>query len=217
MEFYAIYQMALLCVCFSSLAGIALVAFAIMFSRVSSVLAQKGKRAIPFVLFALIATIWAGTKPAAPVWRFQNGVADNGSQYDVAECVAVARWTASPVYQSYNFKWSYRAKGNDIWIALPDAKVSDGETRAIIPVEPGTIVDFMCWAEYVAPIQVVTNGVYHLNGVMRSADTVGSDRPNYVTPGIRIMADGEIVLTPTNRPPAAMHSIYDINERKIEE
>ena len=216
MEFYAIYQKVLLYVCLAALAGLFVACAAFWFSRVSSVLASKGKNGLPFLFFAALATLFAGTKPAAPFWSFQNGVANNGSQYDVAECVAVARWTASPVYQSYDFKWSYRARGNDIWIALPDAKVSAGETRAIIPVEPGTLVDFMCWAEYVAPIQVVTNGVYHLNGVMRSRDSVGSDRPNYVTPGIRIMADGEIVLTPTNRPPAALRSLSDINERKSE-
>lgn len=193
------------------LAALCLIAFA----RFSSILATRSKR-WGFIVCVIAATLWAGTKPDLPVWRFQNGVTDSGSTYDVAECLAVARWTSSPVYAAYAFKWSYRVKGNEIWVELPDAKVSDGTARAVIPVEPGTVIDFMCWAEYVAPIQVVTNGVYHLNGVMRSRDSVGSEAPRYVTPGIRIMADGEIVLTPTNRPPRSARSIYDTNERNIE-
>lgn len=160
--------------------------------------AKLAGRSFPFAVFAIAAMLYAGTKPTSQ-FVFNLGVRDNGSTFDGVEHLATARWTYTPAVAAYAFKWAYSVNGGD-WVALPDAKVTDEIAFGLVDSQPGDAVRFQCWAEYVAPIQVVTNGVYHLNGVMRSINSVTSSNPDYVTPGVPIVVDLR-TLTPTNAPP----------------
>ena len=72
-----------------------------------------------------------------------------------------------------------------------------------------------CYADYVAPPVVTTNGVYHLPGVMRSINDVESSNPRYVTPGITIEIDSR-VLTPTNSL-SRLETTIDLKETEKQE
>lgn len=169
-------------------------------------------------LVATVATVlWAGTKPEPPaqVFSFNLGLHDAGSTYDATEGAAVARWTWDAPVAGYVFRWQYRINGG-AWVQLPDYAVTDGTAVAVIPAEPGDEVRIQCYPQFVAPPQVITNGVYHLNGVSRSINDGGSDSPKYVPFTIPVYANlsgGEdIPLTPTNRPPTQLMNATRKNE-----
>lgn len=159
-----------------------------------------------FVIACVIATAYGGSK-----WRFtySNGVSDAGSY--ATNDLAHAVWTYNPSYGIYTFRWAYRdltitnetGVCIDVWHYLPDALVSDGMADAI--VQNATNMEYTCYALYVPPPAVVTNGVYHLEGVSRSMATTNSPTPDYVSWGTRVIVifpDGRnMVITPTNAPP----------------
>ena len=132
-------------------------------------------------------------------WGFtfipETGIYDAGSFVDTETSTIYAIWNYEPYVASYKFKWFFKFKYGNEWsdpYQLPDANVSDGSAVCQIPVpeemefEAFTVT---CYTEYVKPTLVVTNGVYHLDGVMRSIDSTNSPMPNYVTPGITIYVD----------------------------
>ena len=97
--------------------------------------ARTGRK-IAFVAIAVWLMAWA-TEKAEPTFRFSMGLADNGSTYDNAERVAVARWAAPAAYGSYAFKWTYYVGTNaHEQVSLPDGLVSDGTATAVLPVSP---------------------------------------------------------------------------------
>lgn len=171
----------------------------------------RGGRVAQF--FALAATLamilYGGTKPEGNVWRFiyANGLTDNGSTCEGNEIRA--KWTVSAalLLDGYVLKAQYQdatmtnAVGEivDTWHALEDGQVSDLHKTWIVP--NATNMHVAVWAEYVEPVYVHTNGVYHLNGVQREMG--GTQK--YVTPGITIYAnveDGERkTLTPDMEKP----------------
>lgn len=157
---------------------------------------------------SLVAAIcWAGVGSG---WGFkfipESGLTDAGSTVDQATGQVFARWTASPAVKGYRFKWFYSLKYSGETetrgpFTLPDGEVDAGFAAATIHESGWTALTITCYTEYIARPQVVTNGVYHLNGVMRSMDTEHSDRPKYVTPGIPISVPDH-VLNPVIKPPA---------------
>lgn len=163
---------------------------------------SRGTRAASGItLIALVALVaWAGVGSG---WSFvfmpECGIVDAGSSCDQALGVVEARWTYSPVVASYDFKWFYKlkyGKGDERGpFDLPDAKVRDGYAVAIIPESGWEAITITCYTKYVAPVQVVTNGVYHVNGVMRSMNTQESEYPKYLAPGVPIWIDANL-LTP---------------------
>jgi hypothetical protein len=154
---------------------------------------QRVKKPTATLVAAILTMLWAADKTGV-IWTFEMGIADAGSTYDAAEGVLEARWTFPSALANYEFVWKYCPEGSHEWFDLPTGKVGDGYARAII--ERGLeLVHIVCYARYVAPPMVVTNGVYHLSGVMRTMD--GAQK--YVTPGIVIKIDDK-TLTPTNSP-----------------
>lgn len=158
-----------------------------------------------FLIAAVAAILYAGTKPPSWTFAFNLGLHDAGSTYDQTEGAIVARWTWDAPVAGYVFRWSYSVNGGD-YIQLPDANVSDGSASAHIAAGPEDTVRVQCYPQYVPPIHVVTNGVYHLDGVMRSMDSTNSPAPKYVAPSICIYADlsdgSRHLLAPvTNAPP----------------
>lgn len=158
-----------------------------------------------FLLAAVAAMLYAGTKPPSWTFAFNLGLHDAGSTYDQTEGAIVARWTWDDPVAGYAFRWSYSVNGGD-YVQLPDAKVSDGVASAHVDAGPEDSVRVHCYPQYVPPIHVVTNGVYHLGGVMRSMDSTNSLAPKYVAPPICIYADlsdgSRHLLAPiTNAPP----------------
>ena len=143
-------------------------------------------------------------------WSFtfvpETGIYDAGSFVDTETSTIYAIWNYEPYVASYKFK--YGGEESDP-IQLPDANVSDGSAVCPLPVPEGMELESFtvtCYTEYVKPTHVVTNGVYHLDGVMRSIDSTNSSMPKYVTPGITIYADlsdgSQLQLAPvTNAPP----------------
>ena len=106
---------------------------------------------------------------------------------------------------------------------LPDANVSDGHAVCPIPVPEGMEFDAFtvtCYTEYVKPTHVVTNGVYHLDGVMRSIDSTNSPIPKYVTTGISIYANREdgsqLQLAPVTNAPPRPSSLVNLQEPQNE-
>ena len=186
----------------------------------AAILAPRARpaRKYAFVAVAVWLAVWA-TEKSEPTFRFSMGLADNGSAYDNAECVAVARWSAPAAFGAYAFKWTYYVGTNSHeQVKLPDGLVSDGTATAVLPVSPGEEVHFVCWAQYVAPVIVTTNGVYHLGGISRTlgGDVVPTNAPlKYVPFAIPVHGladDGSAsTLTPTNAPPAGslLRAIYN--------
>lgn len=154
-----------------------------------------------FVVIAAAFVLYAGTKPPSPqrVFEFTQGLHDAGSTYDPDTGIAVARWTADAAVMAYSFRWSYRVNGGE-WVQLPDRSVSDLTAAAAIPGVPEDTVEILCWTQYVAPPIVHTNGVYQLNGVMRTMNTTNSPLPKYVTPLIPIEANGTVISPPSASP-----------------
>ena len=149
-------------------------------------------------------------------WSFvfvpETGIHDAGSYVDTETSTIYAVWNYEPYVSSYKFKWFFNFKYSNEWsdpIQLPDANVSDGFAIYPVPVPEGTKLESFtvwCYTEYVKPPSVVTNGVYHLSGVMRSIDSTESLMPKYVTPGVTISVDlsdgSQLQLAPvTNAPP----------------
>lgn len=173
--------------------------------------AAKAFRMWWFAIASIILTIYAGTKPQQHLWsfEFQNGVHDAGS-YCTNDLVH-AEWTYIQVYAQYTLKAKYRdltitnevGVCIDAWHDLEDAVVAMQSAEWIVP--NATNMSIVCYAEYVPPQHVVTNGVYHMEGVSRSMATTNSPAPDYVTWGTRVevvLPNGAIkVITPTNRPP----------------
>ena len=131
----------------------------------------------------------------------ETGIYDAGSFFDYSSNTAHVRWGYQPYVKGSRFRWFYKYKyGSDEMgpYELPSCPVEDCAADYQLQIPEGQSwksVIFTCYAEYVAPPVVTTNGVYHLSGVMRTMD--GSQR--YVTPLVTIEVDGEI-LTPTNSP-----------------
>lgn len=166
---------------------------------------------IVFLVFAALATAYAGTKQQVP-WRFQFnlGLRDSGSRFDTATGTAEARWTYDQAVALYAFKWQYRIDDGD-WVQLPDGEVSAGQAFAHIDLPEGSTVAIQCYPQYVAPPVVHTNGVYHLSGVMPAMDTDPLD-PDYVTPRVPIKTDTGVTLTPTAIPPELINIMEESNE-----
>ena len=173
--------------------------------------AAKAFRSCWFAIATVVLMLYAGTKPPAHLWRFefQNGVHDAGSY--CTNDIIHAEWDYYSAYEPYTLKAKYRnltitnevGVCIDVWHDLEDVLVSD--TLAEWTVSDATNMSVVCYAEYVPPPHVVTNGVYHMEGVSRSMATTNSPAPDYVTWGTRVevvLPNGAIkVITPTNRPP----------------
>ena len=154
-------------------------------------------RRVWFALAAVAAILYAGTKPSLNV-NFALGLKRGNVDYDATEHVLTVEWSYTVAVADSVFRWKYQINDGE-WIDLPDGMVRDGRAVAAIVIEDGDRLNVQCYAVYVAPVQVVTNGVYHLNGVMRSINSVTSSNPDYVTPGVPIIV-ADLTLTPTNKP-----------------
>ena len=147
-----------------------------------------------FFLLTATCIIYGGGKTH---FTYQAGLTDAGS-YCTNDLIH-AEWTWVQQASSYEFRWQYRdvtitnetGEVIDLWHALPNGMVSDGVAEAVVP--DATNMQVICWAEYVPPVYVLTNGVYHLNGVMRAMGNAGTNY--WVTPGIRII-DGSRPIAP---------------------
>lgn len=131
-------------------------------------------------------------------WDFsymaETGVYDAGSWIDEETGEVHALWTYDQWAAGYKLKWFYTYKYDSEEfgpVQIPDVDVSAGHAEYTLPTagEDWESVLIYCYTEYVQPVHVVTNGVYHLSGVMRSIDSTNSPMPKYVTPGITITAD----------------------------
>ena len=155
---------------------------------------------------------FGSTKPPpgpAHLWRFEftNGVHDAGSV-----CVGDeirASWSCDIPVLAHTLKAFYQdltvtnslGECVDALHELDSVPVADfSHTWTVTDAERMRVV---LYAVYVAPPVVHTNGVYHLNGVMRAMD----DSDRFVTPGVPIrvaLPDGSaLIITPTN--PATVH------------
>lgn len=166
-----------------------------------------------FAAATVVCVLYAGTKPPQPthLWRFefQNGVHDTGSY--CTNDIIHAEWDYAPAYEPYTLKAKYQdlTMTNevgvciDVWHDLEDMPISAMFAEWTVP--NATNMSVICFAEYVPPPHVVTNGVYHMEGVSHSMATTNSTAPDYVTWGTRVevvLPNGAVkVITPTNRPP----------------
>lgn len=163
-------------------------------------------------------------------WGFtfvpETGIYNAGSFIDTETSTIYAIWNYEPYVASYKFKWFFKFKygGEESDpIQLPDVNVSDGSAMCQIPVPEGMELESFtvtCYTEYEKPVLVVTNGVYHLSGVMRSIDSTNSPMPKYVTPGITIYADlsdgSQLQLAPVTNAPPRPSSLVDLQEPQNE-
>lgn len=183
--------------------------FAVVFSAASLMLA----------LYAGVSDNWDFVFPA------ETGIYDAGSWIDEETGEIHAFWDYEPWASSYKMKWFYTYKyGGESRgpYELPDVDVTRCHAEYTLPTagDDWESVIVTCYTEYVRPIHVVTNGVYHVDGVMRSIDSTNSPMPKYVTPGISILADlsdeTELFLAPVTNaapvPASAMSSPQNPNE-----
>lgn len=191
------YQKVLAWVCLAALAAIVVgVALCWAVRKLDRVRRRNKILALVAVVGFAVSVLYGGIGSG---WGFtfipETGIYDAGSFVDTETSTIYAIWNYDPYVASYKFKWFFKFKYGNEWsdpYQLPDANVSDGCAVCQIPVpeemefEAFTVT---CYTEYVKPPLVVTNGVYHLDGVMRSIDSTNSPMPNYVTPGITIYVD----------------------------
>ena len=152
-------------------------------------------RRVWFAVAAAAAILYAGTKPSLNV-NFALGLTRGNVDYDAVEHVLTVEWSYTIAVADSVFRWKYQLNDGE-WIDLPDGLVRDRRASAAIVMADGDRLNVQCYAVYVAPVQVVTNGVYHLNGVMRSINDNGEGK--FVTPGVPIIF-ADLTLTPTNKP-----------------
>lgn len=165
---------------------------------------RKIKNGGLLAFMSIVFTFSAGTKPSPdPSMRVDTDrtfIRFRGGR--LTSDAVVLEWLYDPMVEDDVLHIDVRAKGsNDEW-----TPVYRGPTWGQYPKNAGhiggwsgTIVDAVnkecyIWTEYVPPDIVHTNGVYHLDGVMRAMDDATERK--FVTPGITIEKDGEI-LTPT--------------------
>ena len=181
-----------------SLAGLLAVALAPYLRRA---------RQLWFVIAAIVAASFANSFVGV---RFEflseMGIYDAGSYFDAETKTLEARWTHAPYVDGYKFKWFYRLKTGDNQTPhpLPDVEVSACQASFRLPDEvpaANTAIAVICYTEYVAPPVVVTNGVYHLSGVVR--DMLGGEKfiPAKVEVCVNLENGETETLTPTNQLP----------------
>lgn len=207
------WRAVLMWVCLSALALIlssASVAYAVR--KLDAVRKRDKVAAVGFVAASLALMLYAGIASDYDFkYMLETGIYDAGSWIDTDTGEIHALWTYEQYASGYKLKWFYKYKvGGEPRgpFELPDADVSAGHAEYTLPTagEYWKSVVVTCYTEYVPPIHVVTNGVYHLSGVMRSIDTTNAPSPKYVTPGVTIRADlssgSSLVLAPmTNAAP----------------
>lgn len=201
--------------CLGAMSIILLIYAAIALYRMGSAYINRTRRngritQIVMSLFFIAAILYGGTKPQpAELWRFvfENGVTDNGS-YCTNDQIC-ASWTYNLAAQDYTLRAAYQdltiINSDGVCIdelhQLPDVPVKDCSHVWIVP--GATNMRVVCYATYVPPPVVFTNGVYHVSGVMRSMDDDADCE--FVTPGVQIhvnLVTGESwIITPTNEPP----------------
>ena len=208
------WQTALMWICLAALAAIVVgVAICYAVRKLDRIRRRDKGLALVAVVGIAVSVLYGGIGSG---WSFtfipETGIYDAGSFVDTETSTIYAIWNYEPYVASYKFKWFFKFKygGEESDpIQLPDANVSDGSAVCPLPVPEGMELESFtvtCYTEYVKPTHVVTNGVYHLDGVMRSIDSTNSSMPKYVTPGITIYADlsdgSQLQLAPvTNAPP----------------
>lgn len=191
------WQKVLALVCLAALAAIAVGVMLYCAARKLDRVRRRDKvLAVVAVVGVAVCTLYGGIGRG---WGFvfipNTGIYDCGSFVDTETSTVYAIWSYEPYMASYKFKWFFKFKydGEESEpIQLPDANVSDGHAVCPIPVPEGMELEpftVTCYTEYVRPVHVVTNGVYHIDGVMRSIDSTNSPMPKYVTPGVTIYAD----------------------------
>ena len=205
--------------CLYALAAVGAVAIAwAILAGCKTVIEKVGRGTRVGFVVALLGVIglvlYAGTKPIAHLWRFTfaNGVHDLGS-YCTNDTIH-AEWDYAHAYEGYALRCAVRdlTITNEVgvcideWHYLEDAAVADMVAEWYVP--DATNYEVTCYAQYVQPQHVVTNGVYHVGGVMRTLATTNSASPAFVTPGVSIYAriDGgeEIELNPNEEPPESL-------------
>jgi hypothetical protein len=135
----------------------------------------------------------------------ETGIWDAGSYVDYSTRTLHARWGYHPWAAGGRFRWFYSRKYGDNKgpFQLPDANIEDCAASYQLPIpegeDLGTII-IRCYSEFVKPPSVITNGVYHLTGVMRPIGDDSLPSPRFVTPLINITTDTGLYLTPTNQP-----------------
>lgn len=162
---------------------------------------KRGERSgkLIFIFAALVATVYGGAMRGS-CFRFitETGVYDAGSYIDENNGVAYAVWDYEPYLKGHTFKWFYQYKiGKDKFGPYPmmDVPIESGSAMYIFNIPEGEEwrdVVITCYADYVPPPAVVTNGVYRLSGVMRTMD----DFERYVVPTVPIEIDGFQVSPP---------------------
>ena len=222
------WQKILAWVCLAALAAIVVgVALCLAARKLDRVRRRNKVLALVAVVGIAVSVVYGGIGSG---WSFtfvpETGIYDAGSFIDTETSTIYAIWNYEPYVASYKFKWFYSFKYGNEWsdpIMLPDANVSDGHAVCPIPIPEGMELESFtvtCYTEYEKPVLVVTNGVYHLSGVMRSIDSTNSPLPKYVTPGITIYADlsdgSQLQLAPVTNAPPRPSSLVDLQEPQNE-
>lgn len=222
------WQKILAWVCLAALAAIVFgVAICYAVRKLDRLRRRDKVRALVAVVGIAVSVLYGGIGSG---WGFtfipETGIYDAGSFFDTETRTIYAIWNYEPYVASYKFKWFFKFKygGEESDpIQLPDANVSDGHAVCPLPVPEGMEIDAFtvtCYTEYVKPTHVVTNGVYHLDGVMRSIDSTNSPIPKYVTTGISIYANREdgsqLQLAPVTNAPPRPSSLVNLQEPQNE-
>lgn len=168
---------------------------------------RKARHGGFLLLLAIVATLYGGSKPpSVPSMKvttdipFIRLISSQATTDDV-----VLSWKYDTQVLDDKLHIDVRPKGSesdDDWVSYFVGNVwglESGANDNCVGTWAGTIPDAVnkecyIWCEYVPPPIVHTNGVFHLDGVMRAMDDETESK--FVTPGIMIDVDGEVV-TPT--------------------
>ena len=222
------WQKVLAWVCLSALAAI-VVGVAVFYAvrKLDRVRRRDKLLALVTMVGIAVSVLYGGIGSG---WCFtfipETGIYDAGSFVDTETSTIYAIWNYEPYVASYKFKWfftfKYGGEESDP-IQLPDANVSDGSAVCPLPIPEGSELEAFtvtCYTKYVKPTHVVTNGSYHLDGIMRSINSTNSPMPKYVTPGITIYADlsdgSQLQLAPVTNAPPRPSSLVNLQEHQNE-
>ena len=164
---------------------VALCAFCAAAKRTIKAMISRMSRTTRMLLgvAAASAILYGGGKRTVFLW--DAGLSDNGS-YGTNDMLSVA-WDYADYLANDTIYIDMRETGStNKWQRFWSGPVSDGSVFGY--VEGATNYTVYAWTAYVPPDTVVTNGVYHISGVMHPMDEANTNA--WITPATPIRANG---------------------------
>lgn len=180
------FQAVLMAVCLAVLSALVAVAVAMfVWKHIKQVVARIPRQGIvgtalsaPLVVAMLV---YGGSK------HFDSGISNNGTWWDSTNSVLYLSFNYQAVLSLDVLHVDARPVGSTNaadWVSYWHGPITTPQPVSI-EMPDATNLSIWVWSEYVEPEHVVTNGVFHMNGVMRKIDP-GNTNEFFVTFPLRL-------------------------------